>query len=278
MKNAYFILGLLLLLLGNGSSQATPAAAGDAVMIVKATRITRYGDQIGYLLLIPQDEALSSAKPYPGLLLNHGFGRDYSRHIDNAIHFAAAGMVVMVPNLLETGQFSVIDQTEVNNVADHVRWLIAQSTAPSSPLYEILDSQRIAIAGHSAGGAVSLEATVVLQHEGISPSGLLLWDAVPYMRTYQAAEGLEPLPLLSLRASPNGCNAYGAIGRLTSNIPFPLETILLPRSSHCDFEAPTDVVCELTCGKSTESNQLAVRDLSLDFLRQIFDLPDIQGI
>jgi hypothetical protein len=272
MKILNFILGLAISLLSFTTGHATPAPEGDAVEIIKGTRITRQGDQIDYLLLIPMGETRSSTIAYPALLMNHGFSRDYSRHIDNAIFFAAAGMIVMVPNLTEAGQTTLIEQKEVDNVADHLRWLIDQGEDPSSPLYEILDSKRIAIAGHSAGGALSLEATVVLQDEGIPPSGLLLWDAVPYLRTFRAATGLEPLPLLILRASPKGCNAFGAIERLTSKIPFPLQTTLIPGTSHCDFESPTDITCELACGKSTELNRLAFRDLGLIFLRQIFGL------
>lgn len=272
MRIAYSILGLMISLLSFTTSHALPVAKGNAVEIIKGSRLTRQGDQIDYLLLIPMSETRSATDGYPALLMNHGFSRDYSRQIDNAIFFAATGIIVMVPNLTESGQAALLGQKEVDNVADHVRWLIEQGEDSSSPLYEILDSKRIAIAGHSAGGALSLEATIVLQGEGILPIGLLLWDAVPYLRTFRAATGLEPLPLLSLRASPKGCNAFGAIERLTSRIPFPLQTSLIPGTSHCDFESPTDITCELACGKSTEPKRIAFRDLSLDFLRQIFGL------
>ena len=272
MRIFHFILGVAICLLSITTSHATPVTEGDTIEIIKGSRITRQGDQIDYLLLVPREETRSFTMSYPVLLMNHGFSRDYSRHIDNAIFLATAGMIVMVPNLTESGQTTLMGQKEVDNVADHVRWLIDQGDDSSSPLYGILDSKRIAIAGHSAGGALSLEATVVLQDEGISLSGLLLLDTVPYMRTFRAATRLEPLPLLSLRASPKGCNAFGAIERLTSKIPFSLQTTLIPGTSHCDFESPTDITCELACGKSAELNRHTFRDLGLIFLRQIFGL------
>jgi dienelactone hydrolase len=236
------------------------------VAIEQDTRITSTGDRISYLLLVPTGASGTSVAPYPAVLLTHGFARDYGRHIDNALHLARRGVIVMVPNLINSDHPLFVGRRQVENTADHVRWLIARAEDSSDPLFGVLDSSRIALAGHSAGGAVSLEAVVNLQESGIEPDALVLLDAVPYPRTLRMARRLAPLPLLSLESDPSSCNGSGAIGALGSYLDFGFESRLIAGATHCDPESPTDITCELACGGTSEPARIAYRDQMTDFL------------
>jgi pimeloyl-ACP methyl ester carboxylesterase len=245
---------------------AAEADEKHRVVVEQDTRITRTGDRISYLLLVPTGASGTSVAPYPAVLLTHGFARDYGRHIDHALHLARRGVIVMVPNLIDSDRPLFVGRRQVENTADHVRWLIARAGDSSDPLFGVLDSSRIALAGHSAGGAVSLEAVVKLQESGIEPDALVLLDAVPYPRTLRMTHRLAPLPLLSLESDPSSCNASGAIGALGSYLDFGFESRLIAGATHCDPESPTDIACELACGGTSEPARIAYRDQMTAFL------------
>ncbi len=265
--------GYLLLILGL-SLVGPEVIANEAgpIDITRGTRLTQSGDRIDYLLLIPSADAQAVSLPLPALVLTHGFARDYGRHLDSAIAYAAAGIVVMVPNLVASNERPIVGRREVENTADHVRWLIARALDPADALYGMLDPGRIALAGHSAGGAISFEATVALQSSGISPAALVMLDAVPYWRTLRAAKRLRPLPLLSLRSEPGGCNANGSVALLESALTFSIESVLIAAATHCDPESPTDVVCELACGVGSGSARHTYREQTEAFLLDSFGL------
>jgi len=252
---------------------ASTVMAGSPEALVAVSRgshLTPAGDRIDFLLFVPQADPTIAIPPYPALVLTHGFARDYGRHIDNALRYARDGVIVMTPNLIGTTESAELQSRSASNTADHVRWLIARATDPTDPLFGVLDPDRIALAGHSAGGANSLEAAVLLQDEGTPVAGLVLLDAVPYAETIRAARRLAPLPLLSLRSAAGACNAYGVVKWLEQALTFPFESRQIRNGTHCDPESPTDAVCELACGGSSEAARTTYRDLTNQFLHETF--------
>lgn len=235
------------------SAQAVPVGvAADAdVWIEQGTRETVSGDWVAYLLLGPSAATAPQPPPYPVLILNHGFVRDYGRHIDNAWRYARAGLLVLTPNLAQKA--SSLPRSRALDVADtldHLDWLEQRSSDPDDSLYGFVDAGRIALAGHSAGGGVALEAAAAIQAERETVSALVLLDAVPAMSTMQAASRLAPLDLMNLRAEPGPCNANGSVDRLIQRIRFEVVDLKVVGAGHCDPESPTDVSCELACGRS----------------------------
>lgn len=267
-QSGYFLFILGLSLVGPEVLANEPGP----VDITRGTRLTQSGDRIDYLLLIPSEDAQPLSLPLPALVLTHGFARDYGRHLDSAIAYASAGIIIMLPNLVASDERPIVGRREVENTADHVRWLIARAEDPTDALHGILDPGRIALAGHSAGGAISFEAAVALQSSGIFPAALVMLDAVPYPRTLRAAARLRPLPLMSLRSEPSGCNANGSVALLESALDFSIESVLISAATHCDPESPTDVVCELACGGGSEPARATYREQTETFLRNSFGL------
>lgn len=235
------------------------------VQITADARAAESGDRIRYLLVTPKEGAASFSPPYPAVILTHGFGRDYGRHIDKAIHYAENGLVVFVPNLLPSDVRLVAHRRNVANTVDHFRWLVERTEDPLDPLFGLIDPRRIALAGHSAGGAISVEAAWALQRRGARVAALVMLDGVPSSSTEKAAMQLAELPFLSIRSEPSACNAFGAIDSLLAVVPFPVIDIRVLGSTHCAAEGPTDVTCELLCGRSPAGPRQAYELLALSF-------------
>ncbi len=238
--------------------------------VAHSIRVTSPGDRIEGVLYVPHRSDGREVSSSPVLILLHGFSRDYGRHAANAIHYTCAGFVTYTPNLVPVNAVGSDDERQVANVVDHVKWLRARALDPTDPLYGVADPQRIVLGGHSAGGAVSVEALEGLQNEAVPVSGLILLDAVPHERTLEAAAKLMPIPILSIRSRPGPCNAYGSARTLEGAIPFPITSFFVPSATHCDPESPTDIVCRLLCGGTSEEARVFYRERVLEFLQEIF--------
>jgi pimeloyl-ACP methyl ester carboxylesterase len=259
------------------SVQIAGAARAEllGVSLTAGTRETAGGDAVDYLLFVPKPASGLAEAPFPAVILTHGFARDYGRHIDTALFLASRGIAVMTPNMVSLLGLVPAQRRNIRNTADHVRWLAARSSDPVDPLYGLIDKDRIALAGHSAGGAVSFEAALQLQDDGRPAAALILLDAVPYPRTVRKSDRLHPLPLLSLRAEPAACNAFASVSSLIDELSFAAEDLLVVGATHCDPEGPSDVACSIACGGIDAAKSNTFRTLTYRFLQEALAVPTL---
>ncbi len=277
MKRKLVALAWVLWMVWDGSvafAARQDAQAQDCALVSHVIRVMAQGDRVEGALYVPQGFQGEERSSHPMLILSHGFSRDYGRHVANAIAYACAGIVTYTPNLVPIDAWALDDERQVANVVDHVKWLRQKASDPTDALYGVGDPWRIALGGHSAGGAVSVEAAEKLQKEGIPISALVLLDAVPGQGTLEAAARVEPLPVISLRSRPGPCNAFGSARDLEEAFPFPVQSDFFSSATHCDPESPTDVLCRLLCGGSSEEARLTYREKVLEFLKGTLFLAD----
>jgi pimeloyl-ACP methyl ester carboxylesterase len=248
---------------------ATAGLAAGEVRLSAETRATAHGDEIPYLLFVPDHDVVAAPPPFPALIFTHGFARDYGRHIGKGARYAGEGLIVLMPSLHRDDSSFMSRWRNVANTVDHFRWLVARSSDPNDPLFGLIDAQRIALAGHSAGAAISLEAARALQRAGAHVAALVLLDGVPYPSTTRAATRLQELPVLSLRSEPSACNAFGAVENIVDALIFGISDIQILGATHCAPEGPTDVACELLCGASTPQAHESYETLPIAFLSQV---------
>lgn len=106
----------------------------------------------------------STADQLPIVLLLQGALVDKADYSNYAEEVASYGFVVVVPNnertltapdgQTVTGLFS--EQGQVNDVLDQMK---VEDADPTSPIFEIADTETLGLLGHSFGGAVGLGAT-----------------------------------------------------------------------------------------------------------------------
>lgn len=216
---------------------ASPEAPG-----VTKTRLVAAGTAL--------DLFLPESRPAPLVVLSHGFARSAAHHSNTARHLAGRGFAVAVP-----------EDTRPKVLAALVQELVRKSGTAGEALAGCLDPQRIGLAGHSAGGAASVEAAVLLQETATPPRVVCLLDGVPRRSTLRAAAALRPVAFVSLRAEPSSCNANGSTAALLARLPFPVEDVIVTGSTHCDQENPSDALCALACGAANTAHQTTFRDL-----------------
>ena len=143
-----------------------PAEQAFSVRVEHSTRHTTSGDQVAYSLFMPQPGELLAAPPYPAVVISHGFARSKRFHANTACALAERGIVVLTPDLISLLGGEEAQQRNIENLVDHVRWLRTRAATEDDPLFGLLDPERIGLVGHSAGGAISLEAAIELAQAG----------------------------------------------------------------------------------------------------------------
>ncbi len=204
------------------------------------------------------------AAPYPAIALAHGFSMfgavDMAAgHDGDGKHLASWGYVVAIPTLPDDAEERVTD------IRDVLSYLETQAVTPGSFLYQRVDTERLAVAGHSFGGATSVmvaardprvKAVVAMDpvyHEGGPTSGEepAFWDP--------QAEGPDiQAPTCVLGAPASNCNSESDYAEI---YPFVGAThkalVFIAGASHCDFMDPGYSLfgfdlCSLVCDGDTD--------------------------
>ncbi|ESQ14038.1 MAG: hypothetical protein N838_00655 [Thiohalocapsa sp. PB-PSB1] len=161
------------------------------------------------------------------VVLAHGFLRSQERMQALAEAIAASGIPVVT---LDFCNSRIWNGRHAQNGLDMVA------------LAHALDAKRVIYAGFSAGGL----AAVIAGRADAKAIGIITLDLVETQGLgIRAAAGIDK-PLLAIAGEPTNCNALGngqAVFAATENA----RIQRIESAGHCDFEAPTDVLCELIC-------------------------------
>ena len=210
--------------------------------------------------------------PYPGIAFAHGFSmfgltNGAEDNAGNGHHLASWGYVVAIPVLPDDVEGRIADMQDV------LSYLEEQTDTPGSFLHQQVDVERLAVTGHSFGGATILalsardsrvKAVVALDpvyHQGGPGGNPEIWDP--------DAEGPDiAVPTCILGAPPSNCNSEADYAEI---YPFVGAThkasFLIVGASHCDFMDPGNWACGLVCegSTSTERTDLAQKYMTAWF-------------
>ncbi|MFE8034226.1 alpha/beta hydrolase [Thiohalocapsa marina] len=239
------LLVLLLTLVAGGCSGLLHSEAGespgpmlpDGVVMTAGTLPSSTGCLIDYRLFHAASASRRSRASEPDelVILAHGFLRNQARMHDLASAIAAAGAPVVTMDLCNMRPW---DGGHVENARDLQALARSLSGSRADPLAE----RRIVYAGFSAGGLAALMAA----RNDPRAVGVLTLDLVDANGLgMAAAEGLNR-PLLGLAGEPTNCNAWDN-GRAVFAASRNARLHRVPGAGHCDFESPTDLLCEIVC-------------------------------
>jgi hypothetical protein len=202
-------------------------------------------------LIAPGDVSLlSQVTP---LIFAHGFLREIDRHRDWAKHMASWGVPVYLVGLCAGGW---------NQNATSVFARLLNKTADAS------GAKAVIYGGFSAGGGASRRAALqdarTVGYLGLDPVARISPDV-------STTKNTATFPMFGLFASAAKCNAEQvglSIFRDQQNV----VALEIASTTHCHFEAPSNVLCHAACGEPTRGeDSQALRDriaaLSVGYLR-----------
>ena len=173
------------------------------------------------------------------VVLAHGFLRSQARMQTLAASLAADGTRVATLDFCNSSPW---DGRHAQNGLDMVA------------LARHLGARRVVYAGFSAGGL----AAVIAGRADPNSIGVVTLDLVETQGLgVRAAKGLEK-PLLALAGEPTNCNALDN-GRAVVGATDWTRVQRIDGAGHCDFEAPTDRLCELICADPDAGTDAASR-------------------
>ena len=220
---------------------ALAANAQDAPPVVQETHAMQLGSAQRDV-----DIYRPSASPVGVAIVAHGFARSRARHRDLGRALAEAGIVAVVPDLP-----SVMNLWSNGDALAELEKRLEEGALPSLRVAR----NRVVLVGTSAGGLAAVLAAAQL-------SGVAGWiglDPVDGTGTGAAAASRVSAPGVVLLAEPSLCNLMSSGRGIAEALPRRWRTVEIGEASHCDFEDPTNNLCEAMCGRSSEGARSQIR-------------------
>ena len=224
---------------------AAPRADADAYRLIGGEARSLAGCRYDYRVYEPSRAAGASTGTGTGtgtgtergrrtvtVALGHGFLRDQDTLVELARALANAGHRALTLDFCNMRPWN----------GHHAR-----NGADLRALAERVADGPIVYAGFSAGALAAVLAASGASGDVPLTLGVVTLDLVD--QADLAANALDELdvPLLGLQGPPSGCNAFGNGRTVFERYPRSrLDT--LAGASHCEFEAPTNALCEIFCG------------------------------
>ena len=190
----------------------------------------------------------------PTVILGHGFARGPETMTGWADHLASWGVQVLLPTLCHYNVLAGVDH-EMNG---QNMFELAQHYNTSEVVY----------VGHSAGGLAAIIAAS-LDENALGILGLDTTDTegapgVPDFIGQQYAENVTGTGFY-VYGEPSSCNSNNN-GLTLFEMMGESYVVKIDEADHCDFENPTDFMCEINC----ENTQAAVSDEEIKSLIMAF--------
>jgi MYXO-CTERM domain-containing protein len=195
----------------------------------------------------------------PIVVLRHGYTSHKENMVGWAAHLATHGFVGVS---FESRDPNAIDSTvEGADLAKVTQWLVDRGADNASPLFGRIDGQRVAIGGHSAGGAAATVAATQL-----APKVLVLLDTQDTPEALASAPAISA-PTVALFTAANGCNEMGDNLNTFKSVSGPRFGAFVTGATHCDGEDPLDVAgCGFYCGAPTDAHHATFKRYVTAFL------------
>lgn len=202
----------------------------DSAVLEHGVLHSTTGCPLAYRLYRPEAPTRSARAPVL-VVLAHGFLRSQARMRGLAQAIAAAGLPVATLDLCNMRPWAGRHQQNGLDMIALARHLQA----------DVDDGERI-YAGFSAGGLAALVAA----RQDRQALGVVTLDLVDAQGLGERAARQLQRPLLGLAGAPTNCNARGNAEALFAEHE-QARLLRIPQAGHCDFEAPTDALCEWLC-------------------------------
>jgi len=250
LEGALAVSLLITLLLGAATTVAQPA-----LFTVHTEAAELAGHQVQVDVFLPAAEL-----PTGVAIVAHGFTRSRARHQDLGRSLAAAGVIVVIPDLPY-----ILDHWGNGKAIVELAHKLEAGALGLPPT----ERSHLVLVGTSAGGLATVLAAAKLP-------GLGGWVGLdPVDRTGSGIRAASQLtsPAIVLLAEPSSCNLYGSGGSIAQAAPTLLRSTFLHGASHCDFEGPTNKLCRVVCGQSSAEMRALAREETVTAVVEMLGTP-----
>lgn len=211
--------------MGGGFSKARPHTDSDNYQLVEQSSNSVTGCQFMYRVYQPNSRRTSTS-----VVLGHGFLRDQDNMIDLSRAIANHGIQVVTLDFCNMRLWNGHHQRNAQDMRNLAKTL------------DIADD--VIYAGFSAG---ALAAVLASDND---TRAIIALDFVDQEELGKKAISKLQIPLIGLAGPPSRCNANSHGNTLFSERADRSFSKLskVSGASHCDFESPSNWLCEVTCG------------------------------
>jgi dienelactone hydrolase len=237
---ASIVVSALLLSCAHAPDTARAAPPAHAVQTLELT-LAEHRTLVDFYL------PAGTVPPRGAAILAHGFTRDRTTMAGHAAALADSGLVAAVPDL------PFLTDSRSNAIA--LKDLVARLRRGD----DTVPVARVMLVGFSAGGLAALlaaDAPGVVGYLGLDP-----FDRPGGVGRDKALTLTIPARLV--RAPSSACNAFSIAEPWTRALRQLEEDRVIANATHCDFESPTDRLCQWACGAADPARQQSVRDAIL---------------
>jgi dienelactone hydrolase len=256
------IIALLLSTLAHAQAVTDPGMTGPCTA---SSQVVYVNGTLTTTIYYPTNCGTWASAPYPGIAFAHGFSMfgltdGMADNSSNGQHLAGWGYVTAIPRLPDDAE------TRITNLRDVLTYLETQTTTPGSFLYQKVDVNRLAAAGHSLGGSTALAAAArdarvkavvgldPVNHGGMPGQTQEVWNAAAEAPLISVPTGILGAPASSCNDDADYVAIYSYVGATHK------AAYLLNDVSHCVFSIPGNQFCTVTCSGAVDvAKQLLVK-------------------
>jgi fermentation-respiration switch protein FrsA (DUF1100 family) len=181
---------------------------------------------------VPERSAVAAAGRFPVVMFSHGLGarpEDYQLLLSR---WAAAGFVVAAPRFPHTGAGGDGNVLDVLNQPADVSYALTQVLAldarADDPLHGRLDSERVAAAGHSAGGVTTIGLFTAGRDDRLDAGIVFAGTALGVGTAFAGAAA----PQLFVHGEADEVVSYASGKAAYDAVPWPKALLSLPKGDH----------------------------------------------
>lgn len=187
----------------------------------------------------------------PVIVLGHGFAQSKDQHVNQGVHLATRGYIVLIPNSNAASDHSRF----ADDLRKCIDWIEARGNDTNSLFFGRVRPDRAGATGHSAGGlSAILAASRDPRIRAVSPMD-------PVENGEQGVTALRSVaaPVAITYSEPSSCNAGGSALILYNAAGAPKRGMRIVGANHTDPQDPANALSALFCGGANSERQALYR-------------------
>jgi pimeloyl-ACP methyl ester carboxylesterase len=196
-------------------------------------------------------EVSAAARRCPVVVLGHGFAQSKSQHVNQGLHLASRGYIVLIPNSNSGSDHSRF----ADDLSKCIDWIEARNQESGSIFFGRVRADRTGATGHSAGGL----SAIVAASRDPRIRAVSTMDPVDSGGLGVAALSIVSAPVAITYSEPSACNGSGSAQVLYQAATSLKRGIKIVRANHTDAQDPAGFLSILTCGAANSTRQALYR-------------------